>query len=85
MIHIRSLFGSHCLKQDRFGHSCQHRANRPVSGKWGLRKVYDARRDAFVLLVFATIGIVFTVSMIMGSPPFFPKTLQAAKGVVTAI
>ena len=42
-------------------------------------------RDAFILIALATIGIVFTVSMTMGSTPFFPRTLQAAKGVVTAI
>lgn len=38
------------------------------------------RRDIFVLVAVALIGIVLTVYMIIGQTPFFPKALQATYG-----
>jgi len=38
------------------------------------------RRDAFVLIAVALIGIVFTIYMVMSSTPFFPKSLQSERG-----
>ncbi|MBU1346699.1 MAG: hypothetical protein KKA16_07080 [Alphaproteobacteria bacterium] len=38
------------------------------------------RRDTFVLLALALFGIVFTIYAVIGSTPFFPKSLQAQLG-----
>lgn len=38
------------------------------------------RRDTFVLVAVALIGIVFTIYMVIGSTPFFPKSLQDEVG-----
>lgn len=38
------------------------------------------RRDTFVLVAGALVGIVFTIYMVIGSTPFFPKSLQSERG-----
>lgn len=38
------------------------------------------RRDAFVLLALGVFGIVFTIYIVIGSTPFFPKSLQTQAG-----
>lgn len=42
------------------------------------------RRDTFVLVAFALIGIVFTIYIVIGSTPLFPKSLQSERGVCPA-
>lgn len=42
------------------------------------------RRDAYVLLALAVLGIVFTVYAVIGATPFFPMSLQAQSGVCPA-
>ena len=42
------------------------------------------RRDTFALVAVALIGIVFTIYVVMGSTPFFPKSLQSERGICPA-
>ena len=42
------------------------------------------RRDTFVLVAVALIGIVFMIYVVMGSTPFFPKSLQSERGLCPA-
>lgn len=38
------------------------------------------RRDAYILVALALFGIVFTIYAVIGSTPFFPKSLQSQPG-----